>query len=114
RGGLGRIPPPSRLWRAARWLVPLAFALVMFHGWRADPTQILPLLRAWYWPIALAAGAATLAAGGTLPAIVTAIAAAPIAVLVPGLTTGMVVGAVEASQRRPSVADRDRLGDDLE
>jgi pheromone shutdown-related protein TraB len=114
RSELERIPPPSRLWRAARWLVPLAFALVLFHGWRANPAQVVALLRAWYWPIALAAGAATLAAGGTLPAIVTAIAAAPIAVLVPGLTTGMVVGAVEASQRRPSVADRDRLGDDLE
>jgi pheromone shutdown protein TraB len=72
------------------------------------------MLRAWYWPIALGAGAATLAAGGTLPSIVTAIATAPLAVLVPGLTTGMVVGAIEASQRRPSLADRERLGDDLE
>jgi pheromone shutdown-related protein TraB len=114
RSELERIPPPSRLWRAARWLVPMAFALAVFHVWRTSPAQLGELVRGWWLPIGLAAGAATLVAGGTLPAIVTAIAAAPIAALVPGLTTGMVVGAVEASQRRPSVADRDRLGDDLE
>jgi pheromone shutdown-related protein TraB len=114
RAELERIPPPSRLWRAARWLVPLAFGLALLHGWRSDPGLLVGMLRAWYWPIALAAGGATLAAGGTLPSIVTAIAAAPLAVLVPGLTTGMVVGAIEASQRRPSLADRERLGDDLE
>jgi pheromone shutdown-related protein TraB len=114
RAELERIPPPSRLSRALRWLVPLAFALALFQGWRSDPSQLVAMLRAWFWPIALGAGAATLLAGGTLPSIVTAIAAAPVAVLVPGLTTGMLVGAIEASQRRPSLADRERLGDDLE
>src|SRR6185295_11736510 len=78
RAELERVPPPSRTWRAARWLVPLAFGLALFHGWRSDPEHLVALLRAWYWPIALAAGAATLAAGGTLPSIVTAIAAAPL------------------------------------
>jgi pheromone shutdown-related protein TraB len=114
REELERIPPPSRLLRAARWLVPLAFLLALVHVWRTSPAQLGELLRAWWLPIGLATGAATLVAGGTLPAIVTAVAAAPLATLVPGLTSGMVVGAVEASQRRPSVADRDRLGADLE
>jgi pheromone shutdown protein TraB len=114
RDELERIPPPSRLWRAARWLVPLAFLTMLVHVWRTSPGELGEFLRAWWLPIGLATGATTLLAGGTLPAIVTAVAAAPLAVLVPGLTTGMVVGAVEASQRRPSVADRDRLGADLE
>jgi pheromone shutdown-related protein TraB len=114
REALERIPPPSRLLRAARWLVPLAFLLALVHVWRTSPAQLGELLRAWWLPIGLATGATTLVAGGTLPAIVTAVAAAPLAVLIPGLTTGMVVGAVEASQRRPSVADRDKLGADLE
>ena len=114
RDELERIPPPSRLLRAARWLVPLAFLLALVHVWRTSPAQLGELLRAWWLPIGLATGAATMVAGGTLPAIVTAVAAAPLAALIPGLTSGMVVGAVEASQRRPSVADRDRLGADLE
>lgn len=114
RAELERIPPPSRLSRALRWLAPLAFAAVLFHVARTEPAQLGELLRAWFVPIALGAGAATLVAGGSLPTIVTAIAAAPVTALVPGVSAGMVVGAVEASQRRPSAADRDRLGDDLE
>src|SRR4029079_14759674 len=60
RTELERIPPPSRTWRAVRWLLPRAFGLALLHGWRSDPGLLVSMLRAWYWPIALAAGAATL------------------------------------------------------
>ncbi|HEX8106529.1 MAG TPA: hypothetical protein VF516_02325, partial [Kofleriaceae bacterium] len=65
-------------------------------------------------PTAIGAAAGTLLAGGSLWSVVAALVAAPLAALHPSLTTGMVVGRVEAAWRRPTLTDRERLGDDLQ
>lgn len=113
RAALERIPPPSRLWRALLWLVPIAFAAALIHGGR-DPGQLAAMLRAWILPTAIGAAGGTLIAGGSPWSVATALVSAPLAALHPSLGTGMVVGQVEAWWRRPTVTDRERLGDDLQ
>ncbi|HEX3764672.1 MAG TPA: TraB/GumN family protein [Kofleriaceae bacterium] len=114
RAALEQVPPPSRLWRALLWLVPIAVAAALFHGGRSDPPQLVAMLRAWILPTALGAAGCTLLAGGSLWSAVASLAVAPVAALHPSLTTGMLVGRVEAWRRRPSLTDRERLGDDLQ
>lgn len=114
RAALEQIPPPSRLWRALLWLVPIAFAAVLIHGGRSDPARLVAMLRAFCLPTAIGAAGCTLLAGGSPWSVVAALVAAPLAALHPSLTTGMVVGRVEASWRRPTLTDRERLGDDLQ
>jgi pheromone shutdown-related protein TraB len=114
RAALEQIPPPSWLWRALRWLVPIAFAAALVHGGRSDPARLAAMLRAWILPTAIGAGGCTLVAGGSLWSVAAALAVAPLAALHPSLGTGMVVGVVEAWRRRPTLTDRERLGDDLQ
>jgi pheromone shutdown-related protein TraB len=114
RAALERIPPPSRLLRAIKWLVPLAFLAALFHGWQSDPKTLVQMVRAWLLPTSIGAAGGALLAGGSLPSMLSALVVAPFAALHPWLGTGMVVGAVEVRQRRPSAADRARLLDDLQ
>jgi len=114
RAALERVPPPSRLWRALQWLVPIAFAAALVHGWRSDPARLAAMLRAWILPTAIGAAVGTLLAGGSPWSVAAALGSAPLAALHPSLSTGMVVGRVEAWWRRPTLTDRERLGDDLQ
>ncbi len=114
RAALEQVPPPSRLWRALLWLVPIAFAAALVHGWRSDPARFAAMLRAWILPTAIGAAGGTLIAGGSPWSVAAALVSAPLAALHPSLTTGMVVGRVEAWWRRPTLTDRERLGDDLQ
>jgi pheromone shutdown-related protein TraB len=113
RAALEQIPPPSRLWRALLWLVPIAFAAGLIHGGR-DPAQLAAMLRAWILPTAIGAAGGTLIAGGSPWSVAAALVSAPLAALHPSLNTGMLVGQVEAWWRRPTLTDRERLGDDLQ
>ena len=60
------------------------------------------------------AGTLTLLAGGSVLSVLAALVVAPVAAIHPLLGTGMVVGAVEAWRRRPSVADCEQLPDDIQ
>ena len=113
RDALEQIPPPPRLWRALRWLVPIALIAALIYAGRGG-ARLAELMLAWIAPTSLTAAACTLAAGGLLPSVVSALAAAPIAALCPPLAIGRIVGAIEAGQRRPSLADRERLPSDTE
>ena len=114
RAALEHIPPPPLAGRLLRYLVPIAFALALIHGWRSGPEALADLVRAWILPTAIGASLATLAAGGTLASVLSALVAAPVGALHPRIRTGMVVGAVEAWRRRPSAIDRERLTEDLQ
>jgi pheromone shutdown-related protein TraB len=115
RAALERVPPPSLAWRILRWAVPAVFLAALAWGWRrSEPAEFVETLLAWIVPTSLGAGGATLLAGGSPLAVLSALAVAPIAAIHPRLGTGMVVGAVEAIRRRPSAADRERLPDDLQ
>lgn len=115
RAALERIPPPRLAWRIAKWLVPVALCGALIWGWRrGDAASFWAILLAWILPTSIGAGGATLVAGGALVSVAAAVAVAPIAAIHPLLGTGMVVGVVEAWRRRPSVADCERLPDDIQ
>jgi pheromone shutdown protein TraB len=69
---------------------------------------------AWILPTSIGAGGLTLLAGGSPFSVVSALLVAPIAAIHPLLGTGMVVGVVEAWRRKPSVADCERLPQDIQ
>ena len=115
RAALDRVPQPSLAWRAIKWLVPIVFLAALVWGWRrSETTSFLHMMLAWILPTSIGAGACTLLAGGSLVSVVSAIVVSPIAAIHPLLGTGMVVGVVEAWRRRPSVADCERLPDDIQ
>jgi pheromone shutdown-related protein TraB len=115
RAALEQIPSPSLLWQILKWGVPILFIAALIWGWRrSDTTSLVEMMLAWILPTSIGAGACTLIAGGSLLSIGSAILVAPIAAIHPLLGTAMVVGVVEAWSRRPSVADCERLPDDIQ
>lgn len=115
RAELDRIPPPSLIWSAIKWLIPILFLAAIVWGWqRSDTTSFTEMMLAWILPTSIGAGALTLLAGGSLLSVASALLVAPIAAIHPLLGTGMVVGVVEAWRRRPSVADCERLPEDIQ
>lgn len=115
RDALDRIPPPSWIWTALKWLVPLLFIGALIYGWRwSDNTSFSEMMLAWILPTSIGAAGLTLLAGGSILSVLTALVVAPIAAIHPLLGTGMVVGIVEAWRRRPSVADCERLPTDIQ
>jgi pheromone shutdown-related protein TraB len=112
---LEQIPPPSLLWRVLKWLVPALFLVALVWFWQTkDTTSFVEMLLAWLLPTSIGAGALTLVAGGSLLSVAAAVVVAPVAAIHPLLGTGMVVGVIEAWSRRPSVADCERLPDDIQ
>ena len=84
-------------------------------GWqRSDTTSFAEMMLAWILPTSIGAGALTLLAGGSILSVLSALVVAPIAAIHPLLGTGMVVGVVEAWRRKPSVADCERLPEDIQ
>ena len=115
RAALERVPPASLGWRIVKWLVPILFLVALIWGWRRSTTSsLLEMMLAWILPTSVAAGGCTLLAGGSLLSVLSAIVVSPIAAIHPLLGTGMVVGVVEAWSRKPSVADCERLPDDIQ
>jgi pheromone shutdown-related protein TraB len=115
RALLSKLPPPSLLWTVVKWLVPILLVAGFIWGWQYSDTATLgQMVLAWLVPTSVGAGLLTLLAGGHILSVLTAIFVAPIAALHPLLGTGMVVGVVEASLRRPTVKDCERLADDVQ
>ncbi len=115
RAALDVIPPPALWWRVAKWVVPLAFlALLVFLATRMNAATFAKTMLAWIIPTAGCAGLATLITGGSILSVLGAIIAAPIARLYPLVRTAVVVGLIEASRRKPSVLDCERLQDDVQ
>ena len=115
RAALEKLPPPSLLWQIVKWGIPALFIVALIWGWqRSDTTSFSEMMLAWILPTSIGAGALTLLAGGSILSVLSALVVAPIAAIHPLLGTGMVVGIVEAWRRRPSVADCERLPDDVQ
>jgi len=115
RAALDRVPPPSLVWRAIKWLVPALFLAALIWGWRrSETTSLAEMMLAWILPTSIGAGACTLLAGGSVLSVLSAALVSPIAAIHPLLGTGMVVGVVEAWRRRPSVADCEKLPEDIQ
>ena len=115
RVALDTVPPPSLIWQAIKWAVPILFLVALVWGWkRSDTTSFAEMMLAWILPTSICAAGLTLLAGGSILSVLSALVVAPIAAIHPLLGTGMVVGVVEAWRRRPSVADCERLPEDIQ
>ncbi len=118
RTALEKVPPPSLVWLAIKWLIPILLLAAIVWGWhRSETTSLLRMVLAWIIPTAIGAGLFTLVAGASIFTILTAIAVSPLAAIHPLLGAKIVVmavGIVEAWRRHPSVADCERLSEDIQ
>jgi pheromone shutdown-related protein TraB len=115
RVALSQLPPAAWYWTAAKWLVPLLLVVgLVWGGIKSDTASLGQVILAGALPISIGAALLTAIVGGHPLSILTAFAVAPIAAIHPLIGTGMVVGLVEASLRRPTVKDCERLPEDLE
>lgn len=115
RTALDKVPPPSLIWTALKWLIPALFVAALVYGWRwSENTDVTEMMLAWILPTSIGAGGLTLLAGGSIFTVLSALIVAPIAAIHPLLGTGMVTGIVEAWRRKPSVADCERLPEDVQ
>ena len=115
RSVLDQLPKPSWFWTALTWLTPILLAVAFVVAWRrSDTTSFAEMMLAWILPTSVGAGLMTLVAGGRPLSVLSALLVAPIAAIHPLLGTGMVVGAVEAWRRKPSVKDCEALAEDTQ
>lgn len=110
---LNRMPPPSRIWKFIPWLILVAVLSGFAIGFYRSPELGWSLVLTW---VAINGGlsaiGAALARAHPLT-VVTALLAAPLTSLNPTIGAGMVTGGMEASLRKPKVADFESLRDDV-
>lgn len=114
RTQISQIPPPSRWLKVAQWAIPILVVLLFSYGiYKNRDTGWLEMLYAWILPNSLMCAIFTLLAGARPLSILSAFLAAPITSLNPSLGAGMVVGLVEAWQRKPTVKDCEQIPEDI-
>jgi pheromone shutdown-related protein TraB len=115
RAALDLLPSPSWWWTALKWAVPVLLVAAFVLAWRhSTTTSFAQMMLAWIVPTSTLAGVFTLLAGGRVLSVLSAVVVSPIAAIHPLLGTGMVVGAVEAWRRKPSVRDCEALATDTQ
>jgi pheromone shutdown-related protein TraB len=113
RDALDTLPPPSRVGRSLKWLIPVIVLGAFGVGIaRHDFSALDAMLFAWILPNALFAGLGTLIGAARPLTVLSAVVASPLTSLNPTLNTGVVAGLVEAWQRRPTVEDCQQVQDD--
>jgi pheromone shutdown-related protein TraB len=107
---------PSRSWvsKAAGWIIPiLILGLIAFGFFRLGSEESLNMLYTWIlWNGSLAALGCILALGHPL-AILVSFAGAPITSLNPFIGVGILSGLVQATFRKPRVADAENISEDV-
>lgn len=114
REALDRLPPPSKLVAALKWVIPAAILLAFVYGyWKNQGATLEDMLYAWILPNSTMAALLTAVAGGKILSVLTAFVSSPITSLNPLLGTGMVVGLLEAWLRKPTVEDCENINRDV-
>ena len=107
---------PSRSWvsKAAGWIIPvLILGLIAFGFFRLGSDASREMLLYWVmWNGSLAALGCILALGHPL-AILVSFAGAPITSLTPFIGVGILSGLVQATIRKPRVADAENISEDV-
>ena len=115
REPLDRLPAPSRLGRCLKWIVPVLILSAFSWGYfRADWGTFQEMLLAWILPNSIFAAVLTAVALGRPLSILVAFLCSPITSLNPLLPSGVVVGLTEAWLRKPTVADAEKINDDIQ
>ncbi|MDR0451550.1 MAG: TraB/GumN family protein [Treponema sp.] len=112
--GLESVPPGSALGKAAGWIFPAAIvALIALGFFRAGTGVVLSMVLRWVlWNGSLAALGTLIALGHPLSVLVSFLGA-PIATINPFIGVGLFSGIVEATVRRPQVADAQNISEDI-
>ena len=112
---LQQLPSKSRWVAGLKWLIPAIVLAAFTVGYFKHEGQTLTeMVYAWLLPNALMSSLFTAIAGGKIISIITSAIASPITSLNPLLGAGMVVGLMEAWLRKPTVADAQRINDDVQ
>ena len=115
REALARLPEPKRFWSLLKWVIPALMLCAFYFGYRNHAGEgLTQMLEAWILPNSIFAGLFTLLALAKPLSIVTAVVASPITSMNPTIGAGMVVGLLEAWLRKPTVADCERINDDVQ
>jgi len=112
--GLDEVPPKSLVARVVPWAFSAAIVVAFVLGFLfADPAKMQQAALAWVISNAsLAAVGAALALAHPITIVATALSA-PIVSLNPAVGAGMVGALAQAFVAAPTVADMDRVGDDI-
>ncbi len=115
RDALNATPEPKTWTRVVKWAIPMAVIAAFYIGVRKnDWSSADEMLMAWVLPNSVFAALGTLIAGAKLPSIAVAFLMSPITSLNPLLPVGVPVGLTEAWFRKPTVADAERIPDDVQ
>jgi len=111
---LEAVPPRSFLSKSAGWIIPiLILGLIAYGFFRSGSDVSLSMLRYWIlWNGSLAALGCILALGHPL-AILLSFIGAPITSLNPFIGVGILSGLVQATLRKPRVADAENISEDV-
>ncbi|MDR2247056.1 MAG: TraB/GumN family protein, partial [Treponema sp.] len=111
---LERVPPGSALGKAAGWIFPaLILTLIALGFFRAGIGVSLSMVLRWVlWNGSLAALGTLIALGHPLSILVSFLGA-PVATINPFIGVGLFSGIVEATMRRPRVADAQNISEDI-
>jgi len=114
RDELSKLPPPSRVTAVLKWVIPILVLAAFYKGYLDHSGEGLrEMLFAWILPNCAAAAIGGIAAGAKPLTVLVGLVASPITSLNPTIGAGMVAGLVEAWLRRPTVADCERINDDV-
>jgi len=112
---LSQLPPPSGLTRWLKWIVPVLILSAFSVGYfKEDWGTFKEMLYAWILPNSIFAAVLTAAALARPLSIFVAFLCSPITSLNPLLPSGVVVGLTEAWLRKPTVADAEKINDDVQ
>jgi pheromone shutdown-related protein TraB len=113
RDVLAVIPPPGRLVRALKWVIPTLVLMAFWFGYQKHQGEGLKeMVFAWVLPNSIMAALFSAIAGARVLSIIGAFVASPITSLNPTIGAGMVVGLLEAWLRKPTVEDAERIPED--
>jgi pheromone shutdown-related protein TraB len=115
REALDRVPPPGKIVRALKWVLPILILSAFYVGYQRHSGEGLrEMALAWLLPNSILAATFSLIAGSRLVSAATAFLASPITSLNPTIAAGMVVGLVEAWLRKPTVEDCQNVRQDAQ
>ncbi|MCB5873757.1 TraB/GumN family protein [Blautia producta] len=107
------VPASNRFFRVFAWIIPIAIFLLIAYGFISNYQTGLQQLKSWVLWNSVLAGIFTAAMFGHPFSILTAFISAPITSLNPFLACGWFAGLTEATFRKPTVDDINRMPDDI-
>jgi len=108
------IPPPGKVGKILKWVIPISILAIIGYGFFAIDTDVsLEMIKRWILANGILSAIGALIAGGHLLTVLTAFVAAPITSLNPTIAAGWVSGLTEAWIRKPKVHDFENLARDI-